>query len=348
MTTALTALRIGILGAASPLGKELKEALSESSLAGSHFALLDAQEAQGRLEQIGDEATVVQAATEDSFDGLDFVFFAGTAELTRRWWKTALQASATVIDLTATLDEEPGVLVRSPWVEATQKSPDLLTQAVVPANAAALTLALLFEGLEQRAEVRFASAMVLQPVSEYGAEALEELHQQTVSLLSFQSIPQAVFDTQAAYNLVANYGESAKVNLADSEARIQRHFAALQDGRSVPLRLQVIHAPVFHGLCCAICIELAAPIPLALLEDAMSGEHLDLVMEATDSPSNLSAIGEDDVLVWIKPEPAVSRLTGETSRFWLWAASDNLRLAARNAVDCALDLRRLRPRGTVQ
>jgi aspartate-semialdehyde dehydrogenase len=33
---------------------------------------------------------------------------------------------------------------------------------------------------------------------------------------------------------------------------------------------------------------------------------------------------------------------------WLWAASDNLRMQAQNAVECALDLRRLRPQGTVQ
>jgi len=37
-----------------------------------------------------------------------------------------------------------------------------------------------------------------------------------------------------------------------------------------------------------------------------------------------------------------------TSRIWLWAASDNLRLSAQNAVDCAIDLRRLRPAGPVQ
>jgi len=36
------------------------------------------------------------------------------------------------------------------------------------------------------------------------------------------------------------------------------------------------------------------------------------------------------------------------SRLWFWAASDNLRLSAQNAVQCALDLRRLRPQGTVQ
>jgi aspartate-semialdehyde dehydrogenase len=38
----------------------------------------------------------------------------------------------------------------------------------------------------------------------------------------------------------------------------------------------------------------------------------------------------------------------QVKRFWLWAASDNLRLYAQNAVECALELRRLRPQGTVQ
>jgi len=72
------------------------------------------------------------------------------------------------------------------------------------------------------------------------------------------------------------------------------------------------------------------------------------VLEETDSPSNLAAAGQNDVLVWLKPEPPVDRLSGETKRFWLWAASDNLRLSAQNAVECALDLRRLRPHGQVQ
>ena len=38
----------------------------------------------------------------------------------------------------------------------------------------------------------------------------------------------------------------------------------------------------------------------------------------------------------------------QVSRLWLWMATDNLRLYAQNAVECALELRRLRPQGTVQ
>ena len=80
------------------------------------------------------------------------------------------------------------------------------------------------------------------------------------------------------------------------------------------------------------------------LEEALSGEHVDLVLEDTDSPSNLAATGQNDVLVRMRPELA-ARNANATSRLWLWAAADNLRLHAQNAVECALDLRRLQAAG---
>jgi aspartate-semialdehyde dehydrogenase len=109
----------------------------------------------------------------------------------------------------------------------------------------------------------------------------------------------------------------------------------------------VVHAPVFHGHAFSIAIELERPVELAALEEAMSGGRVDLVLEDTDSPSNLAATGQDDVLVRLRPEQG-TRNSSQVSRLWLWAASDNLRLQAQNAVACAMDLRRLRPQGTVQ
>jgi len=344
--------KIALVGASSLLAKELKECLTESPLAAASFVLLDLEESQGQLDQVGDEVTVVQVIGENSFEGIDFTFFAGSEDLTRKYWRHALRAGSSVLDLTGALEGEPGVLVRAPWLQdganSNFGSPDLLTKAVVPVNPGALALALMMNRLQEVAEIRFAAATVLQPASEYGKEGLDELHQQTVSLLSFQNMPRAIFDTQAAYNTLSSFGENAAANLARSEDRIRRHYALLAGDRLPDLRLQVIHAPVFHGQTFSICIELVKAVPLASIEDALGADHLDLVLEETDSPSNLAAAGQNDVLIWLKPEPPVDRLSGETSRFWLWAASDNLRLAAQNAVECALDLRRLRPHGQVQ
>ncbi len=339
--------RIAIAGASTLLGRELKEVLSESPLESANLALVDDEDARGQLDQVGDEVTFIQAISADAFDRADFTFFCGSETITRRHWQQALRAGSTVLDLSAALDREPGVVIRAPWLGSETAAVDLFTPAVVPAHPAVIALALLLQRLQQAAPVRFAAATVLEPASDFGRAAMDELHQQTVSLLSFQSLPRAFYEAQAAYNLLGGTGEGSKVNLQDVEARIRRHYEALTGGRGPALAVQVIHAPVFHGLAFSIAVELERPVEIVALEEALTGEHVELVLEDTDSPSNLAATGQNDILVRLRPEP-LGRNSNQASRLWLWAAADNLRLNAQNAVLCALDLRRIRPQGTVQ
>jgi len=339
--------KIAIVGAASLLGKELKDAISESPLAAASFTLLDNEQSQGQLDQVGDEITFVQPIEPDSFEKMDFTFFCGADELTRRYWANALRAGSSVLDLTGALDQEPGVLVRAPWLGTGPGTADLFTPAVVPAHPGALALALLLERVQDAAPVRFAAVTLMAPASEFGRGAMDELHQQTVSLLSFQSIPRAIYDAQAAYNLLSGMGESAKLSLPRLEDRIRRHYEALGEGRWPALALQTLAAPVFHGHTFSIALELERAVEISRMEEALSGSRIDLVLEDTDSPSNLAATGQNDVLVRLRPIQE-GRNPMQTSRYWLWAASDNLRLYAQNAVECALDLRKLRPQGTVQ
>ena len=339
--------KIAIVGASSLLGRELKEALSESPLSGSHVTLFDDADAHGQLDQVGDEVTFIQPVVPDAFQDVDFCFFCGTEAMTRLYWRQALRDGATVLDLSGALDQEAGVLVRAPWLGTEEASVDLFTPAIVPAHPAALVLALIMDRLQQACPIRVAAATVIAPASEFGRAAMDELHQQTVNLLSFQNLPRQVYDTQVAYNLLCGVGESAKVSLNALEKHIRRHFQALTNGREPAVAIQVIHAPVFHGHGFAIAIELERPVEHAVLEDALSGEHVDLILEDTDSPSNLSAIGQNDLLIRLRPEVGFPN-PGASSRLWLWVASDNLRLFAQNAIACALDLRRMRPQGTVQ
>jgi aspartate-semialdehyde dehydrogenase len=339
--------KIAIAGASTLLGRELKDVISESPLAAASFVLLDEEEAKGQLDQVGDEVTFIQTIGPDAFEHVDFTFLCGTEALTRKHWRQALRSGSTVLDLSGALDQEAGVLVRAPWLGSQSAAADLFTPAVVPAHPAAVTLGLLLERLQQAAPVRFAASTVLVPASEFGRAAMDELHQQTVTLLSFQSLPRAVFDAQSAYNLLGGLGESATIGLAMIESRIRRHYDALSAGHWPKLALQLVQAPVFHGFTFSVAVDLERAVEISALEEALSGEHVDLVLEDTDSPSNLAATGQNDVLVRLRTEQ-VARNPNQTTRLWLWAASDNLRLHAQNAVECALDLRRLRPQGTVQ
>jgi aspartate-semialdehyde dehydrogenase len=206
-------------------------------------------------------------------------------------------------------------------------------------------LALLLERLQQAGAIRQVSATVLEPASEYGKAALDELHQQTVTLLSFQSIPTKVYDVQVAFNTVVAFGEAAKISLADTEARIRRHYALLSGGRLPQLSLQLIHAAVFHGHTFSIAVEYEQAVTLEQIEATLSAPHLEVILGDADAPSNLNSIGDEDVSVRVRfDEEGVS----QSRRLWLWASADNLELSALNAVECAQELRKLRPQGTVQ
>ena len=91
--------RIAIAGASTLLGKELKDAIGDSPLAAATFTLLDDEPASGQLDQVGDEITFIQPILSDAWDKVDFAFFCGSPEMTLRYWRDAVRAGATVLDL---------------------------------------------------------------------------------------------------------------------------------------------------------------------------------------------------------------------------------------------------------
>jgi aspartate-semialdehyde dehydrogenase len=347
------AYRIGIVGASSLAGKEVSDELGESLLKDSDFVLLDDEDAAGQVTAAGDEVAFIQRLDASSFERMDFVFFAGGAEVTKKHWQDARRSGASIVDLTYALDGEKDVLVRAPWVgevleeKAAHKTrePDLTTPAVVAAHPAAVMLALVAGRLNANLPLTSLAATVMEPASEYGRLAMDELHQQTVNLLSFQTLPRDQYDAQVSFNLLPTLGEAAKVKLAATEKRIRSHYAGLAGGTLPALALQIVQAPVFHGYVASLLVELVSPASVDQVEAILIGEHLDVVSRESDPPSNLSAAGQEDIMVRVSKDSGEG---GLGTRFWLWLAADNLKLAALNAIACASELRRLRPSGKVQ
>jgi aspartate-semialdehyde dehydrogenase len=355
--------RIGIVGASSLAGKELSEELATSSLGASDFVLLDEEDAAGQVVAAADEVSFIQRLEPSSFDRTDFVFFAGGSAVTKEHWQQARRAGASIVDLTYALEGEKDVLVRAPWVaevlgvdeapgvaeglagKAPQKLPDLNTPAVVAAHPVAVMLALVAGRLQAKLALASVAATVMEPASEYGRAAMDELHQQTVNLLSFQTLPREQYDAQVAFNLLPELGEEAKVKLAVTEQRIRRHYAGLSDGRLPAPALQMVQAPVFHGYVLSMLVELEEAATVNEVETALAGDHIDVVGGESDPPSNLSAAGQEDIMVRVRKDSGEGE---KGTRFWIWMAADNLKLAALNSIACATELRRLRPLGKVQ
>lgn len=320
--------RVAIVGAGTLKGKEVKETLKQSAFPASDIKLLDDDESLGLLDAVGDEITFVQAVTADSFADIKVAFFASDAAFTRRHWTLARDAGALVVDLSGALANEPGAALRSPWTSNAVADAELGTAVLVLAHPVAVVLALLLERVRAVAEMRAVVATVFEPASELGRRGMDELHQQTINLLSFQTLPTAVYDAQVAFNMLARYGEKSPHTLAASERRIADDFQKIASPRLPIPSLMLAQAPIFHGHVFSVYIELAAKAAVKDFAQALQGEHI-RIATADESPSNVGAAGLDDVLVSLRLDPQQER------GLWLWAAADNLRIQTVTAVEAA-------------
>lgn len=336
--------RVAIVGAATLIGKEVAEMLKDRNFPAVDVRLLDDDESLGRLEALGDEMGFIQSVRAEQFERVDFAFFASDSHCTRANWKTARDLGNTIVDLSFALEAEPGASVRSPWVERQSQQPvppELQPGPVVAAHPAATVLALLALRSAKAGKVQRFVATVYEPASEHGQKGMDELHEQTVNLLSFQELPKNVFDAQVAFNMLARYGPRSEPALDVVSQRILQHYRQIAPGAAEP-SLLLLQAPIFHGHAFSIYIETGKPVALDDFSQALTGDHIVLARGPEEVPTNVSAAGQGDILV------SLARDANHENGVWLWAATDNLRIAALTAVECAETMTASRPRGQIQ
>lgn len=336
--------RVAIVGAATLKGKEIAETLKDRNFPAVDVRLLDDDESLGRLEAVGDEMSFVQQVRAEQFEHVDFTFFASDPGCTRDNWKLARELGSTIVDLSYALEDEPTASIRSPWIERESGQPvrpELQPSPVVVAHPAAIGLAMLVLRTAKADKIRRIVATIFEPVSERGQKGMDELHEQTVNLLSFQELPKNVYDAQIAFNLIARYGEKSQHSLDGISQRILKHYRQIAHGAVEP-SMMVVQAPVFHGHAFSIYLEMEKQVAIGDFTQVLAGDHITVTSGAEDAPSNVSAAGQGDLLV------AASRDASHENGIWLWVTADNLRIAALNAVECAESMTASRPRGQIQ
>jgi aspartate-semialdehyde dehydrogenase len=329
------AVRVAIAGAASLRGKELKIVLEESSFPASDIRLLDEEIVAGTLTEAAGEPAVIETVDEDSFERVRFAFFTGSAGFSVRHGGEARGAGATVIDLSGGFGIESGARPWIPALDAVLASPEakvgpsephrLFVAPSAPADVAiSLSAALAPMGLERLA------LTIFHPVSERGREGIEELESQVVKLLSFEPIPQKVFDEQVGFNMLRTYGEESSEKLGDIRAGIVGEVRDYLAGRTIMPAISVVHAPVFYSHAFMAYAEFRSiPVDKVLVAQL---KRAGLKVSAADdpAPNNVNVVGEARPVLG-QPEPDLGIETG----VWLWGAADNLRVPAATAVTIA-------------
>jgi aspartate-semialdehyde dehydrogenase len=354
MKSSLGGFRVALVGASTLLGKELLTVLGERQFPFSQLLKLeveDTEEAEPETPILDLSEPVYEALSADEATGtdLDFVFLATRPHP----WPSFLDSTAkngeartAVIDLTGTGGEEFPArewLLSVPSLQGdkladwTRGEPPFFASA----HPAAIVISSLLLRLAAHFPIKTTVVQVLSPASEIGPRGIEELQKQTVNLLSFHKIPTATFGAQLAFNLLPRLSRARRGGttpyrdaLTDIEARIRAELRRYL-GHRIPLpAVRLIQTPVFFSLAFSLYVETAEPATPEAVGHALAGDRIHVRRSTETTPSPVEATETGDILV-----DAVLAETSHSSGLWIWAAADNMRLAAVNAVEIAESLR---------
>jgi len=318
---------IALVGGDTLLAKEIREVLDGSKPAPRVQLISAAADGSATLTADEEEPLVMAPLSAENLAGAKVAFLAGSPASSRRVLKVNPKDGPRLIDLAGGLEEQPEARLRAPSAEAARPAASPIQ---VVAHPAAIALAMFLGRLSKATRIKRSVVHVFEPASERGQRGLEELRQQTVGVLAFQKLKTDVFDTQLAFNMLARYGEEALEPLESIEQRVEKHLASLLDAwPGVPMpSVRLIQAPVFHGHSISAWVEFEENPGADKLAKALAEAGLDVRQD--EPPSNVGMAGQSGLSIG-----AIMMDHNQPRACWFWLVSDNLRLAAENAVAVA-------------
>jgi aspartate-semialdehyde dehydrogenase len=306
---------IAIVGSTSLLGKELQEMLDDRALPMGRLTLLETEEYAGLLQEFAGEIQITQVISPNAFDDIDIAFFACSPEIMHSYVASGAKFPDLTIDLT-----QAG-LEGTVYLNGVSSSLLLRSQGYfVNPHPATIVIGRLLAHLQRSFTVQSAAITILEPASERGNAGVDELQEQTVSLLNFQQVEKKVFGGQLAFNILLEPDAEAR-----TERRIMDQLEKTLGSTYAKPAINAVQVPVFHSHVFSIFLNIAAGAEELTAHFANNPDFE--VHDAPGGPSPVGVVGSDKI--------HLARLRPVVGGYALWAVADNLRIAASNAIQTA-------------
>ncbi len=310
---------VAIVGSTSLLGKELRQMLEDRGWPAGRLSLLETEEYAGLLQDFAGDIQITQVISPETLAGVDIAFFTCSPEIMQSYVASGATFPDLTIDLTQT--GQPGIL----YLHGVS-DPGLLRRKAYYVNPhpAAIVLARVLSDLHNRFVVQSSAVTVLQPASERGNTAVDELQEQTVNLLNFQHVENKVFAGQLAFNILPEPEASAR-----TESRITEQLRDLLGATFPRPMVTVVQAPVFHSYAFSVFVQLLGAPPIEELKTHIARNVRFSIDTSGESPSPVGVVGTETI--------QVGRVQHMPSGDWysVWVVADNLRISASNAIHIA-------------
>jgi len=280
---------------------------------------------------MGEEVPVEELA-EDSFEGMDLALFSAGAERSRRFAPAAVKSGAVVVDNSSAFRMDPQVPLVVPEVNAHRIAEH--KGIIANPNCSTIVAVVVLWPLHREARIRRIVAATYQAVSGTGKAAIEELEQQSRTVLGGGQADPKVYPYQIAFNLLPHIGDFLDNGYTTEEMKLLHETRKIMEDDALQVTATTIRVPVFRAHSEALNIQTHEKLTAERAREVLSrAPGVRVVDDPAKNryPMPLDATGQEDVLVGrIREDASIE------NGLDLWISGDQLlKGAALNAVQIA-------------
>lgn len=325
-------LNIAILGATGRVGQELISVLESRDFPVAKFyPLASARSANMKVKFKGKDYSVCEPS-EEVFKDVDLVLASAGASVSKKWAQTIVDCGAVIIDNSSAFRMDPMVPLVVPEVNGAALGQH--RGIVANPNCSTSQLVVVLKIIHELAGLKRVVVSTYQSVSGGGKEAMDELEEQSRSLLNGGEAEARVMPRQIAFNLIPQIDVFSEDGYTKEEIKVIDETRKILDLPDLKITCTAVRVPVVIGHSESVTIDLAKNVSPHQVRESLANSDIVEVWDDPDQanyPTPLDCAGLDPVYVG-----RIRKDTSSDCGINLWVVADNLRIgAALNAVRIA-------------
>ncbi len=323
---------VALVGASGIIEQEFIKILEQCSFPIAALQLLAPEHSSEAKLFFAHKRVPVKEATPEAFRDVDIAFFSAGDSVSRRLSPAATEAGTVVIDTSSAFRLDPAVPLIVP--EVNPEDMEWHKGVIASPHCSTIQIAVALCPLHRVNPIRRIVASTYQSVSGSGAAALQELTNQSRSVLEGRRTCPHVYSHQIAFNVLPETDVFLDNGYTKEEQKLVEETRKILHADDIAISATCVRVPVYFGHSQAVNVEFSSPVTSEeakrILAQAPGVRVLD---DPTVSfyPQPWAASGSEHVFVG-----RIRKDISHPNGLVMWIVADNLRKgAALNAVQIA-------------
>ncbi len=279
---AIRPMNVAVVGATGAVGVEMIKTLEKRNFPVKELRLLASARSVGKTAFFQGREYAIQELTPDSFQGIDVALFSAGASISREYAPYAVKAGAVVVDNSSCFRMDPQV----PLVVPEVNPEDVKKHQGIIANPNCTTIIMLVavKPLYDLSPVRRIVVSTYQSASGAGAKGMDELLQQTRTVLAGGTAEPKVFKWPYAFNVFSHNTDIGDNGYNTEEMKMVNETRKILHDDGIGVCPTCVRVPVLRSHAESVVLEFQDKVTLEqALEAWKKAPGLTIVNEAAEN-----------------------------------------------------------------